>query len=161
MVDSSKSPLIPAIADLRQQAISLGRRWVVVYDNLSGISSVQSDAICRTATGAGFTTRTLYADDEETVFEFVRPQLLTGIDSLATRGDLLERSILVNLKSIPAESRMGEVELEKQLDVIRPRILGALLTAVSQTLSALPAVKTRIYLVWQILLGLRSQLSLQ
>jgi energy-coupling factor transporter ATP-binding protein EcfA2 len=141
LVDPSKSPLIPAISDLRQQAITLSRRWVVVYDNLSGISAGQSDAICRTSTGAGFTTRTLYENDEETVFEFIRPQLLTGIDSLATRGDLLERSILVNLKPIPTDSRIGEADLEKHLDANRPRLLGALLTAVSQTLAALPNVK--------------------
>jgi hypothetical protein len=141
LVDPSKSPLIPAISDLRQQAITLGRRWLVVYDNLSGIASDQSDAICRTSTGAGFTIRTLYENDEETVFEFVRPQLLTGIDSLATRGDLLERSILVNLKPIPTNNRIGEADLEKHLDANRPRLLGALLTAVSQTLAVLPEVK--------------------
>jgi hypothetical protein len=76
--------------------------------------------------------------DEETIFEFLRPIILTGIDSLATRSDLLERSILINLLSIPEEKRLTEDELKTKLEQVQPRVLGAILNSVSQTLKALP-----------------------
>jgi hypothetical protein len=64
------------------------------------------------ALGADFSTRTLYENDEETVFEFIRPQMITGIDELASRGDLLERSLMVELQRIPEDERLTEAELE-------------------------------------------------
>ncbi len=138
LIDPGKAPLIPNVADLRNLAIAAGNRWILAYDNLSGLSAEQSDALCRISTGGGFTTRTLYANDEETVLEFIRPQILTGIDSLATRGDLLERSLLVTLPTIREEHRLTEAELEERLTRLQGRILGALLTALSQTLKQLP-----------------------
>lgn len=138
LVDPGKAPLIPHIADLRNLAIAAGNRWALAYDNLSGLSAEQSDALCRISTGGGFSTRTLYENDEETVFEFIRPQILTGIDSLATRGDLLERALLVKLPAISEEQRMTEAQLEAKFARLQARILGALLTALSQTLKELP-----------------------
>lgn len=138
LIDPGKAPLMGQVNDARELAVSALNRWVVAYDNLSGLRANKSDAICRMSTGDGFSTRTLHTNSEETVFEFMRPQIITGIDSLATRGDLLERSLLVNLPSIPEEERCTREELEDKLTQARPRILGALLTALSQTLKALP-----------------------
>lgn len=138
LVDPGKAPLIPNIADLRNLAISAENRWILTYDNLSGLNANQSDALCRISTGGGFSTRKLYENDEEAVFEFIRPQILTGIDSLATRGDLLERALLVHLPTIPEHERMTEDQLEVKLAQYQPQIQGALLTAVSQTLNHLP-----------------------
>lgn len=138
LIDPGKAPLIPHVADLRNLAIAAENRWVLAYDNLSGLSPEQSDALCRISTGGGFSTRTLYENEEETVFEFIRPQILTGIDSLATRGDLLERALLVQLPTIPEEQRTTEAQLEAKLAHLQARILGILLTALSQTLKELP-----------------------
>lgn len=141
LIDPGKAPLIANVADLRNLAIAAENRWVLAYDNLSHLSADQSDALCRISTGGGFSTRTLYKDDEETVFEFIRPQMLTGIDSLASRGDLLERSLMVRLSRIPEEGRLTEAELNAKLEQLRGRILGALLTALSETLKRLPDTK--------------------
>lgn len=141
LIDPGKAPLIPNVADLRNLAIAAENRWVLAYDNLSHLSADQSDALCRISTGGGFSTRTLYEDDEETVFEFIRPQMLTGIDSLASRGDLLERSLMVRLSRIPEEERLTEAELNAKLEQLQGRILGALLTALSETLKRLPDTK--------------------
>jgi len=70
--DPGKAPLIPAVADLRNLAIQAQNRWIVAYDNLSYISVDQSDAVCRISTGGGFSTRALFENDEEVVFEFIR-----------------------------------------------------------------------------------------
>ncbi|WP_309739427.1 hypothetical protein [Chamaesiphon sp. OTE_20_metabat_361] len=107
LVDPGKAPLIKPQSDthclgsfhgrgtrpdeLRKLAVAATRRWVMGYDNVSHISTNQSDDFCRMATEFGFSTRTLNTTDEETTFEFTRPQIITAIDALVTRDDLAER----------------------------------------------------------------------
>lgn len=61
--------------------------WMPGFDNLSYLSSQLSDALCQISTGAGFTTRRLYSDAEEVVFEAMRPLLLNGIGGFMKRPD--------------------------------------------------------------------------
>jgi hypothetical protein len=140
LIDPGRAPLLPSVGDLRNLSIQASNRHLVIYDNLSGVSAEQSDAICRIATGGGFTHRTLHTDAEETVFEFVKPQLLNGIDSIATRGDLLDRSILVSLTR--PEQRIDAATFWAEFERLHPQILGALLDALSAALRKLPEVET-------------------
>lgn len=84
--------------------------------------------------GGGFATRKLHSDDEEVLFDAMRPAMLNGIEELVTRGDLLERSIVVHLPAITDESRRDREEIDRALSAARPYILGALLDAVSVVL---------------------------
>ena len=52
--------------------------WIIALDNLSTIQDWLSDALCRLGTGGGVSTRTLYSDDEESIFTAKRPAMLTG-----------------------------------------------------------------------------------
>jgi hypothetical protein len=97
--------------------------------------------MCRLATGGGFGTRELYTNDEEQLFDSMRPVVLTGIEAVATRPDLLDRSILLELPSISKNDRKTEEEVYAALEPLRPSILGTLLDAVSCALKNLPAVK--------------------
>jgi hypothetical protein len=76
----------------------------------------------------------LYTDDEEIIFSARRPIILNGIDDIATRGDLQERSILVSLPSILEEERREENAFWSDFEVARPRIFGTLLEGVSAAL---------------------------
>jgi hypothetical protein len=111
------------------------------YDNASGLPDWLSDTFCRLATGGGFSTRQLYTDDDEILFASTRPILLNGIDDIVGRPDLADRSIVLSLKEIPDDKRREETELWHEFERLLPRILGALLTAVSHGLKALPDVK--------------------
>jgi hypothetical protein len=90
-----------------------------------------SDAICRLSTGGGFSTRELYEDDEEALFEVQRPIILNGIDEIAKRHDLLDRSLILDTPAITPDQRRDENSLAAAFECARPRILGALLNAVS------------------------------
>jgi hypothetical protein len=48
----------------------------VALDNLSDIKPWLSDCLCRLSTGGGFSTRTLFENDEETIFNATRPVIL-------------------------------------------------------------------------------------
>src|SRR5262249_35868902 len=106
-----------------------------------GVALPLSDALCTLATGGGFATRELYTDADEKLFDAVRPVVLNGIEDLATRGDLLDRAINLTLPQIPDERRGDEDDLWRQFEESRPRLLGALLDAVSTALRNRPHVK--------------------
>lgn len=127
--------------DERDIAVAARNCRVLAYDNLSSISPWLSDAFCRLATGGGFTTRTLYTDDGETLFHSKLPVIYNGINELATQGDLLERALVVTLARIPEERRRTEAELEAAWREVHPLLLGALCDAVSAAMRERHAVQ--------------------
>jgi hypothetical protein len=131
VVDPAVEPLRAPPRDERDLAIAASGNWVPALDNLSGVRPWLSDALCRLATGGGFATRELYSDDREVVFSQKRPVILNGIDSLAVAGDLRDRSLVIELPPIPPEKKRTEREFYRELEAARPRVLGALLDAVS------------------------------
>ncbi len=140
LVDPRTMPLRGDPRDERDLAIAANNAWIVAFDNLSRLPGWFSDALCRLATGGGFGTRELYSDDEEVFFDLTRPVLLNGIEDLATRSDLLERSIVRYLPAIPEGERRTEAAFWRDFEAARPALLGALLTTVGAALAALPGV---------------------
>jgi hypothetical protein len=138
LIDPSLAPLRTRPRDERDLMIAATNSRVVAFDNLSSLAPWLSDALCRLATGGGFSTRELYTDREEVIFDAMRPCLLTGIEDLATRGDLLERGLILRLPRIPEDRRRAEEEFWPAFEEARPRILGALLDAVAGALRELP-----------------------
>lgn len=140
LIDPAKGGLRPEPGDNRNLAIAASNNWMLAFDNLSHVSPQVSDALCRLATGGGFAVRTLYTDDEETIFEATRPVILTGITELANRSDLLDRMLLINLPVIAQEDRQTEAAISADFERLKPKLLGALLEAAASTLSKLPQV---------------------
>lgn len=134
LVDPNAAPLRADYRSPRDLMISAHNGHVVALDNLSSLSVWLSDVLCRLATGGGFSTRKLFGDDDETIFHALRPILLNGIEEPATREDLLDRALLVNLPRISPAQRIPEERLNAEFEAARPRILGALLTATSVAL---------------------------
>ena len=138
LIDPCKAPLVKVTGDTHKLAVTASKRWMMVYDNVSHISNDESDDLCRLATGFGYSTRTLHTTDEETTFEFTRPQIITAIDALVHRDDLAHRVILAQLKEITDKQRLPYAQLKQKIEEARPRILGAMLTAISQALAEIP-----------------------
>jgi energy-coupling factor transporter ATP-binding protein EcfA2 len=124
--------------DLRDLALAATNSWILSFDNLSTLPTWLSDGLCRLSTGGSFTTRILHREDEEVVFQASRPVILTGIEELATRGDLLDRAVLLYLPSIKATQRRTHQQLWTEYEGLQSQLLGALLDAVSVALQRLP-----------------------
>jgi hypothetical protein len=105
---------------------------IVAFDNLSKIPEWLSDGLCRLASGGAIGKRELYSDGEEYCLEAQRPVILTGIEELAARGDLIDRTIVVNLPAL--KERRTEEEVLARFEEVRPGALGALLDAASMAL---------------------------
>jgi hypothetical protein len=141
LIDPNKAALRRPPRDERDMMIAACNSWIVGYDNLSSIPETLSDALCSLATGGSLATRELYTDAEEMIFDAMRPITINGITDVATRPDLLDRAIVVTLPPIPDEKRRDEEELWHEFQPVRPRILGALLSALSVALKNLPTVR--------------------
>jgi hypothetical protein len=119
--------------------IAARERRLVTFDNLDHIDQQQSDDLCRIATGASMTRRTLYSDADETTFTAKNPVLITSIKDVITQADLLDRSLRFVLP------KLGEVKSETihnaEVQEAAPKILGVILDGVSSALRNLPTTR--------------------
>jgi len=140
LIDPGRPPLRGAPVSIDDLMIAASNSWLLAFDNLSGIKHAYSDVLCQLATGGGYSKRMLYTDDDEVLFDLKRPILINGITELVRREDLASRAIIIRMPHIPAESRRREREIAKEFAKLHPKILGALLDAVSCALARVDGV---------------------
>jgi len=93
LLDPNEAAIRSEPGTTRDLMISAKNSRCLAFDNLSFLSSPLCDALCRLSTGGGFSTRALYTDDGEKIFQGTRPVILNGIDLGIERADLLDRAI--------------------------------------------------------------------
>lgn len=120
--------------DPRDVTVYANQACVMWYENLSRIETWFSDILCSLATGSGDRSREFYSQRKEVIFKFQRHVIFNGIPSLARRSDLAQRVIEIETPFIPKSQRKTERKLNQAYQKARPRILGALLDAVSVAL---------------------------
>lgn len=125
ITDPSSVPLRSPPREERDLCVAALNSHVLAYDNLSGCPAWLSDGICRLATGGGIAARQLFTDTTEVLLQIARPVILNGIDDLASRPDLAERSLLVELD--PITHRRTEADLRRMYERSAGRIFGAVL----------------------------------
>jgi len=138
----------PAVQDLMSMpngkedfVLSLANNYMPSFDNLDAISAEKSDLLCMACTGGALSKRTLYTDEDETMLSFKRCVTLNGINIVATRADLLDRSIILELERIATSERKEESVIWQRFNKDMPEIIGAVLTALSQAMAIYPTVK--------------------
>ncbi len=113
----------------------------IAFDNVSHLQDWQSDILCRAVTGEGNSKRQLYTDSDDFIFSFRCGLILNGINLVAQKPDLLDRSILIEMERIPKTNRKTEEELLKQFEEDKPRILSGIFNIISKALEIMPAIK--------------------
>jgi hypothetical protein len=141
LTDPNTAPLRSLPREERDLFIAANNGHVLAFDNVSGVPVWLSDALCRISTGGGFSVRQLYTDQDESLFDAMRPIILNGIDDAVTRPDLADRAIILSLPPIPEGARRSEAEIMATFEADRPRILGALLDAIAQGSKRLPSIR--------------------
>lgn len=141
LVDPNSADVRSMPKDERNLAASATNSHCLVFDNLSSLSTAQSDMLCRVSTGGGFSHRKLYEDTEEVVNHLSNPVLLNGITEFGTKPDLLDRSMAIHLPRITDDCRKSLRQFEREFEVVRPEILGALLTALSAALRRIDCIE--------------------
>ncbi len=141
MIDPNASALRSLPREDRDLFIAANNGHVMSFDNVSGLPVWISDTLCRLATGGGFAVRQLYTDQDEVLFDAMRPCALNGIEDVVSRPDLADRGLFLMLSPIPEERRRAQSELLEEIEAARPAILGALLTAMAHGLRTLPETR--------------------
>lgn len=141
LIGPNKAGLRSAPREPRDLMVAAHNSWIIALDNLSHLGPWLSDALCRLSTGGGFSTRELFTDQDETLFDAQRPCVLNGIEALATRGDLLDRSVILYLPSILPGRRRPERVFWQQFESQRPQMLGVLCDVVSHALRRVDTVE--------------------
>ena len=141
LVDPNSVPIRALPANERDLMIAATNGHVLAFDNVSTLPPWLSDALCRLSTGGGFATRRNYTDRDEELFNAACPVILNGIASVVTRPDLAERALFIMLEPIPEDQRLPEEQLWAEFEKEGPRILGALLDAISEGLRRLPDIQ--------------------
>src|SRR5829696_8805371 len=100
--------------------------YVVMLDNQNTIPEWAADTLCRLVTGEADSKRRLYTDDEDVIIELRRAVILNGINVPTERGDVLDRSLVVELERIPDAERKTEERLWERFEEEHPRLLGVL-----------------------------------
>lgn len=100
-----------------------------------------SDMLCRAVTGGGVQQRKLCTNAEDYVFKFKRCLSINGINNVATRADLLDRSILFELKRISGKDRKEIREVYENFEKDRESILGGIFDVLSKAMRLYDSVK--------------------
>ena len=141
LIDPHAVPLKREPRDIRDFMIAAQNAWLMAMDNISRLTVWLSDSLCCLATGGGFSTRQLYANEEETLFDVQRPVVLNGITEIVERPDLADRSVFFYLPHIPEEKRRDEAEVKTAITLAIPGALGALLDVLVVARKLLPKIK--------------------
>jgi hypothetical protein len=100
--------------------------WIIGLDNMSWMTAEASDTFCMISTGVASGTRAHYTNDEEHVYEVMRPMLFNGIaGNLIERSDLASRTIKLQIPHLAV--RRGPADLEEEFQRVWPGVFGALL----------------------------------
>ena len=140
LVDPCNGDLQQPPANDRDLIAAAKHSHLLAFDNLSAVSADLADSLCRLATGAEIGGRTLFTNHDSSSFAARRPVVLNGIPDLATRGDLLDRSVTIRLH--PIQEHRTEGDLRKDLELALPPAFRGLLDALVAGLARYPSTPT-------------------
>jgi hypothetical protein len=109
IVDPSEAQILSVPRDIAELAQILSHHHLCVFDNLSSLPGWVSDVLSRAVSGDGFSKRKLFTDEDDIVFRYQRCLIINGINVVATRPDLLDRSIILELDRLKTMKTEDEV----------------------------------------------------
>lgn len=141
LVDPSEVPARSMPRDEETLSIAVQNRSVLALDNVSSLTPEMSDALCRVSTGGGIGRRQLYSDSDEVLLRVQLPLAWTGIAPMTlNRPDLADRTVSVVVEPLDETQYRSERALLAEFETMRPRLVGALCSAVSSALAHRDAV---------------------
>lgn len=141
LVDPSLLKVLTFPKDINELIQKISHHWFCGFDNISTLSDWISDTLCRAVSGEGFSKRELYTNDEDVIYSLKRCIGLNGINVVATKPDLLDRCILLELVRISGKKRRTEAELWEAFNNVKPEILSGIFDILSRAMKIKPGLK--------------------
>lgn len=134
LLDPKKSDLCGLPKGSDGLELRLANSYFVALDNLSNISRSVSDTIARAVTGGSVTKRKLYQNTKEIVLNIKAVIAINGVSLVARESDLLDRSLILELKRIESRKIKSEEELWKNFEKDRPKFLGCIFQILAEVM---------------------------
>ena len=133
------------VKDTNELVRQANKLCLLHFDNVDGreISNELSDNLCRITTGQALMRRTLFENDEDTIFEVKRPIIMNGIGRLVEKEDILDRSIIISMQRIPEDERKPENSIYAEFKKMKPYLLHEIFTALSKAIAIYPNIRLK------------------
>lgn len=141
LIDPSALDTLTIQKGMRSLVVNLQQHWFLPFDNVSYINEEVSDTLCRAITGVGIQQRKLNTNAEDCIFTFKRCFAINGINNIATRSDLLDRAVLMELLRISDKDRRELSEVQSDFKKDLPYILGGIFDVLAKAIAIYPNVK--------------------
>ncbi len=136
LIDPTESGALPNIKmDADSIAAAAQHRHVLTFDNLSRLSAADQNLFCTCSTGGEIMVRKLYSNGDTAILPIHRPVVITSVQPVVTRPDLLSRTLPIEFSPRTGGSRKSEVDLIEKFMEQRPTLLGALCVLLSAGIS--------------------------
>ena len=143
LIDPSDLDVIALQPNEERMVQLMYHHWFVIFDNVTYLQQWQSDMLCRACTGEGTVKRTLWTNEDDTIFKYKRCIGLNGINNAATKPDLLDRAIFLNHEPIPKDRRIEEKVLFERFNEVKLEILGGMFDVLSEALRIYPTIELK------------------
>jgi hypothetical protein len=141
LVDPSSILTLAFPRDTNEFIQKLAHNYIAYFDNVSHIPDWISDILCRAVTGSGFSKRQLWTDDDDIVYNFIRCVGFNGINLAATKADLLDRGLIIQLSKISKKDRRLRSDILSEFYELRPKLLGYIFNILVKVLGTMSSVE--------------------
>ena len=145
LLDPSELPLLSLPRDAQAAVQLLSHHWIAYFDNVSSLPDWLSDLLCRACSGEGASKRQLFTDDDDVIYSYRRCVGLNGVNIVADKPDLLDRSIILHQARIVGKVLLEDRDLLQAFKNELPEILGGFLDALCRAM----AIKSEVNLPWR------------
>jgi hypothetical protein len=135
LIDPNTAPIVGA-RDQAEFVQVLAHHYLPILDNLSDLREWLSNLLSRAVTGEGFSKRRLYTDNDDVIYAFRRAMILTGINLVVTKPDLLDRSLIISTERVVDRQRREDRVLVERFMAAKPKLFGALLDLMVKAMAA-------------------------
>jgi hypothetical protein len=142
IVDPAYPASTPQPRIIDQIVVAARNSYLLIFDNMSGLSHEMADIFCQVSTGGGISNRSLYTNHDESFYDIHRPVISNGINDPSIQPDFLDRCVIVELAPPSDDLRVAKTELDKQFYSDLPQLLGGLYGLLSECLQVLPSIQT-------------------
>jgi len=141
LVDPDKIEINNIPSEKAEFVQQMYHNYLAVYDNVKYVPPWFSDEVCKAVTGSGNSKRTLYTNDDDTIYNYKRPLVVSGILNWLTEPDALDRSLLTEFERISEEQRKEEDKVEVAFEEMRSKLFGYILDMVVKALQIKPTIQ--------------------
>lgn len=141
LVDPSRIPVVSMAKKVGETSQQLLHHHFIVYENVTKIPDEISDLLCIAVTGGGIEAREFYTNADAFIYNIRTNIGINGINVAATKPDLLERCILIELERVSTKTRHSESSLDASFDEARASILGGIFDTVVKAMKIRPLLE--------------------